>query len=50
MYALYTDDSILAGPDKNEIDEIIKDMRAAKVDITEEGKLKDFLGVKISFF
>ncbi len=47
MYALYTDDSILAGPDKNEIDDIISDMKKAKLDITEEGELEDFLGVNI---
>ena len=48
MYALYTDDSILAGPDKSEIDQIIKDMLKANLDITIEGDLQDFLGVKIS--
>ena len=47
MYALYTDNSILAGPDKNKIDDIISDMRKAKLNITEEGKLEDFLGVNI---
>jgi hypothetical protein len=47
MYALYNDNSILAGPDKNEIDTIIKDMPAAKLYITEEGELKDFLGANI---
>jgi hypothetical protein len=47
MYALYTDDSILAGPDVDEINEIISDMRKAKLDITEEGELEDFLGVNI---
>jgi hypothetical protein len=47
MYALYTDDSILAGPDKAEIDQIIKEMQEAKLDITIEGDLQDFLGVNI---
>jgi hypothetical protein len=47
MYALYTDDSILAGPDLKEIDKIIADLKAAKLDITEEGDLEDFLGVQI---
>ncbi len=47
LYALYTDDSILAGPDQKEIDEIIKQMGAAKLDITEEGELEAFLGVNI---
>ena len=47
MYVLYTDDSILAGPDEAEIDQIIKDMKKAKLDITIEGDLQDFLGVNI---
>jgi transposase InsO family protein len=47
MYILYTDDSILAGPDEKEIDQIIKDMKKAKLDITIEGDLQDFLGVNI---
>ena len=48
MYALYTDDSILAGPDPKEIDKIIQKMRDIKLDITIEGDLEDFLGVQIS--
>ena len=47
MYALYTDDSILAGPDKGEVDEIINLMKKAKLDITDEGNVEDFLGVNI---
>ncbi len=47
MYALYIDDSILAGPDKKEIDQIIIDLKRAKLNITEEGDLVDFLGVQI---
>jgi hypothetical protein len=47
MYTLYTDDSILAGPDQAEIDKIIKEMTAAGLNITVEGDLQDFLGVNI---
>jgi hypothetical protein len=47
MYVLYTDDSILAGPDPKEIDQVIEDMKKAKLDITIEGDLQDFLGVNI---
>ncbi len=47
MYILYTDDSILAGPDPKEIDQVIEDMKKAKLDITIEGDLQDFLGVNI---
>lgn len=47
VYVLYTDDSILAGPDEKEIDKIIQDMKKANLDITVEGDLSDFLGVQI---
>ena len=47
MYALYTDDSILAGPDLKELDQVIADMKRVKLDITVEGDLSDFLGVNI---
>jgi hypothetical protein len=47
MYVLYTDDSILAGPTKEEVDRAIEDIRKANLDITVEGDIKDFLGVNI---
>ena len=47
LYALYTDDSILAGPNKGEIDRIIQEMRDVKLDITDKGNVEDFLGVNI---
>ena len=47
MYALYTDDSIVAGLDPTEIDDILKQIRKDKLDITEEGTLGYFLGVNI---
>ena len=48
MYVLYTDDSILEGPDKDEIDQCIKDIQDAELDITIKGNLQDFLGVNIN--
>ena len=45
LYVLYTYNSILAGPSEKEIDQIIKDLRKAKLDLTIEGDLQDFLGV-----
>ena len=48
MYVLYTDDSILAGPDPKEIKKVIKLMKQVKLDVTEEGTLEDFLGVNIN--
>jgi hypothetical protein len=48
LYVLYTDDSLLAGPDRNEIDQIIEEFQTkAKLAITVEGDLADFLGVNI---
>ena len=47
IYVLYTDDSILAGPDPKELDQVIEDMKNIKLDITVEGDIADFLGVKI---
>ena len=48
MYVLYTDDSLLAGPDQKEVEKAIEDIRAAKLDITIEGDIQDFLGVNIT--
>jgi hypothetical protein len=47
MYTLYINNSILAGPNQVEIDQIIKEMQAAHLDITIEGDLQDFLGINI---
>ena len=47
LYVLYTDNSILADPSEKEIDQIIKDLRKAKLDLTIEGKIQDLLGVNI---
>ena len=47
IYLLYTDDSILAGPCQKEINNIIKDIRSAGLNITEEGDIQDFLGINI---
>jgi hypothetical protein len=48
LYVLYTDDSLLAGPDLKEIEQVIYDLQhTAKLAITVEGDLADFLGVNI---
>ena len=47
MYALYIDDSILGAPSHQELEEAIKAIQDAKLQITLEGDLTDFLGVKI---
>ena len=48
IYMLYTDDSILAGPDKGEINQIIKDIEKLGLNVTDEGDIQDFLGVNIN--
>ena len=47
MYALYIDDSMLGAPTHKELDAAIKAIQDAKLHITLEGDLADFLGVKI---
>ncbi|KAI2493484.1 hypothetical protein MHU86_21065 [Fragilaria crotonensis] len=47
VFVLYTDDSILAGPDPQELDDIIQEMKAVELNLTVEGDISDFLGVQI---
>ena len=47
IYVLYTDDSILAGPNQDDIDQAIADIKKAGLNITVEGDIQDFLGVNI---
>jgi hypothetical protein len=39
VFVLYTDDSILAGPDPKELDSIIEEMKKAELDLTVEGDI-----------
>ena len=47
MYILYTYDYIMAGIDEEQLRNIAADIKAPGLDITEEGDIKYFLGVKI---
>jgi len=47
VYILYTDDSIIAGPDRKEIDSTIRLIKQTGLDLTIEGNLSDFLGIHI---
>jgi len=49
MYVPCTDDSILAGPDKEELQQVIANIKEAGLDVTEEGDIEDFLGVNIDW-
>lgn len=46
VYLLYTDDSILVGPNMDEIDESVEAI-SKLLEITDEGEVNDFLGVNI---
>jgi hypothetical protein len=43
VFVLYTDDSILAGPDECELNEIVEEMSRSGLKLTIEGELSDFL-------
>ena len=47
LYALYIDDSILGAPTRRKLDEAITAIKEAKLQVTLEGDLADFLGIKI---
>ncbi len=47
IYVLYTDDSILTGPDEAKLEQIVQDMKDTGLDLTVEGDVSDFLGVNI---
>jgi len=47
IYVVYTDDSVLTGPDDAELDHIIQGMKKVGLKITVEGDIGDFLGVQI---
>ena len=47
IYVLYTDESILAAPNQDDIDQAIKDITKAGLNITIEGDIQDFLGVNM---
>ena len=40
---VYTNDSILSGPDRNKNDTAVADIKAAALDITDEGNIGNFL-------
>ena len=45
MYVLYTDDSILAGPNRSKLEAIIQMIKDTCLNLTIEGTLEDFLGI-----
>jgi len=47
IHTLCMEDSMLAGPNKDELDKAADKMKSVSLRITEEGDVGDFLGVKI---
>ena len=47
IYALYTDDSILAGPNRSQLEETIVAIKRTGLNLTIEGDLADFLGIQM---
>ena len=48
IYLLYTNNSILAGPNQTEIKNIIQELKNSNLELTILGDIKDFLGVHVS--
>ena len=46
IFVVYVDDGILIGPDNEEIDNIITSLKE-DYDLTDEGNLSEYLGIKI---
>ena len=47
IYVLYTDDYILAGPDQEEIEKLIKELKKSNLEVKYEVNIEDFLGMNI---
>ena len=48
IYILYTDDSIIMAPTTSEINNAVRDIRATGLELTDEGEISDFLGVRVT--
>jgi hypothetical protein len=47
IYVLYCDDSILCSESDDELDKAVADIKSTGLDLTDEGDIGDFLGVKM---
>jgi hypothetical protein len=48
VFLVYVDDGIFTGPNKDDIDQAISDLRAVDFTIEDQGDLNDYLGIKIN--
>jgi hypothetical protein len=49
IFVVYVDDGIFAGPNEDEINSAINDLREANFDIEDKGDITDYLGVRVSY-
>jgi hypothetical protein len=47
IFLHYVDDCICLSPDAADVDKFIRDLREANFNVTDEGQLSDYLGVKV---
>ena len=47
IFAVYVDDGIFMGPNKDEIDQAIRDLRSVKLNLEDCGDIEDYVGVHI---
>ena len=47
VYILSNDDYILAGPDPEDIEQVLKDLKKANLEVTDEGNIEDFQEINI---
>ena len=47
VFLTYVDDTIILSPDPTEADRVVAQLRALKYDVTDEGEISDYLGVKV---
>ena len=45
--AVYVDDTVFWSPDESKIDKVISDLKTLKFELTDEGEVDSFLGIKI---
>ena len=47
MYILYTDESISSGPNQEDIDSVVADLKKSDLGVSVEGTIEGFFGVNI---
>jgi hypothetical protein len=50
IFFCYVDDSVLIDPNKENIDKVFAKLQALKYNITDEGQINDYIGIKIKWW